>query len=86
MTNTTIFEYSIPVHRSLIRRDLIAGVSRASLIIVLVSFYLLVMEMHLFILSPVVLILFIVLRALTKQDEYLVEIIAASLLSPDELL
>lgn len=91
MTDTkSVIDFSCPLHRSLIKRDLILGVSRSSLILVIVFLYFGVFEIGkstivrlIFLFAGI--LLFYIIRKLTKTDEYLVEIVIHSLLSPDRL-
>lgn len=80
-----VYDYAAPVHRSLCKRDLIAGVSRMTLIVLMIFTYLVVIELHQYVMVVVSVIGFIVARAMTKNDEYLIDIVLYSLLAPDTL-
>jgi type IV secretory pathway VirB3-like protein len=79
-----IYDYSWKVHRSLLRRDLIAGVSRTAFGIIIVITVYMVLGVRQYWFAAVSVALYLVARALTKSDEYLVEILLDSLLLPDD--
>jgi type IV secretory pathway VirB3-like protein len=70
--------YSRPVRRSLLRRDLIGGVPQAGMLIVflLVAVFAAGLDMY-FMLVPAA-VLYLVLRALTKNDQWLIDIVLES--------
>ena len=82
---STVLDYSMRVHRSLMKRDLIAGVSRLSLALIISVTYIGVVEFRLIWFLAVGPVLFFIIKAMTKKDEYLVEIVLSSLLTPDNL-
>jgi type IV secretory pathway VirB3-like protein len=79
-------DYCIKVHRSLLKRDLIAGISKLAIIIIFVLTVILSIGFRQFWFIGVGVILYIVFRICTKKDEYLVEIVMNSLFKPDELI
>ena len=85
MENEKVTDYSWKVHRSLLRRDLVAGVSRITFAIIIALTVYMVFGARQYWFVAVAMILYVVVRALTKSDEYLVEIILDSLLLPDDL-
>jgi type IV secretory pathway VirB3-like protein len=63
----------------------VAGVSRVTFAIIISLTVYMVFGVRQYWFIAVAVILYVVLRALTKSDEYLVEIILDSLLLPDDL-
>ena len=85
MDNEKVSDYSWKVHRSLLRRDLVAGVSRIAFSIIVVLTVYMVFGVRQYWFVAVSVLMYLVVRALTKSDEYLVEIILDTLLLPDDL-
>ncbi len=85
MENSKVSDYSWKVHRSLLRRDLVAGVSRLAFAIIIVATVYMVFGVRQYWFVVVSAVIYLVVRALTKSDEYLVEIILDALLLPDDL-
>jgi type IV secretory pathway VirB3-like protein len=80
-----VSDYTWKVHRSLLRRDLVAGVSRMTFAIIIALTVYMVFGVRQYWFIAVSVVLYLVVRALTKSDEYLVEIILDALLLPDDL-
>lgn len=78
-------DYAIPVHRSLLKRDLILGVSKTAIVILLAATIIMVMGLGQFWFLAVAVGGLIALRFLTKKDEYLVEILLNTIQEPDDL-
>jgi type IV secretory pathway VirB3-like protein len=85
MSKERVTDYSWKVHRSLLRRDLVAGVSRMTLAIIIALTVYMVFGVRQYWFVAVSVVLYLVVRALTKSDEYLVEIILDALMLPDDL-
>ena len=85
MDNEKITDYSWKVHRSLLRRDLVAGVSRLTFAVIISLTIYMVFGVRQYWFVAVSAVIYLVVRALTKSDEYLVEIILDALLLPDDL-
>ena len=85
MEGEKISDYSWKVHRSLLRRDLVAGVSRITFAIIISLTVYMVFGVRQYWFVAVSTVIYLVVRALTKSDEYLVEIILDALLLPDDL-
>ena len=85
MGSEKITDYSWKVHRSLLRRDLVAGVSRVTFAIIIALTVYMVFGVRQYWFAAVSVILYLIVRALTKSDEYLVEIILDALMLPDDL-
>lgn len=80
-----VSDYSAHVYRCLQKRDLIAGVSRVTLLLLFLLTAVVVFAMYQYWFVIVSAILYFALKALTKKDEFLVEIVLDSLLAPDVL-
>jgi type IV secretory pathway VirB3-like protein len=79
-------DYCIKVHRSLLKRDLIAGISKLAIIIIFISTVVVAIGLKQIWFVGIGIVLYIVFRICTKKDEYLIEIVTNSLMKPDELL
>jgi type IV secretory pathway VirB3-like protein len=76
-------EYFRPVHRSLLQRELLGGVPQAGLFIVLMLAVIFVYGMEMpFMLVPIILLYF-VMRALTKKDQWLIDIVLENIQQKD---
>jgi len=80
-----LIEYSIPVRRSIIKRDLYAGLPLVPLVLILfvTMFFVFGLEQPAFLLATVALFFFA--RKITKEDEWLLDIVIFSILQPDDL-
>lgn len=83
MENLT--DYSYPVHRSIMKRQLLFGVPFIYLITVALGTLIILMDFKLLAIIPVSISLVLIMREITKKDEYLLEIFLESLLQPDYL-
>ena len=81
----TLQDFAIPVHRSIIKRDLYMGVPLLPLMIVLLLTVVMIFSFRQFAFIAISIILIIILREVTKKDEYLLDILIMHLLDPDEL-
>lgn len=82
----SVIEFSVPVHRSLHQRDLLAGVPHIALLALLMFGIVTVYMAQLYWFAPVVIILYIVMRLLTKRDPFLLDIIFISIVQDDYLI
>ena len=80
-----ITDYSYPVHRSIMKRQLIMGVPLIPLVIIVFATILIVLDFKLWIILTFRAILIYIMKEITKKDEYLLEIFLNSLLEPDHL-
>lgn len=78
-------EYTIPVHRSIMKRKLIFGVPFVPLMIIGLGTILILMNFKLLAIIPLSLLLIYIMREITKKDEFLLENFLGSLLQPDYL-
>jgi len=75
-----------PVRRSLLQRELIGGIPQAGLLILFMMGLIFIYGFHLyFFIIPIVLLYFI-MRHLTKQDQWLIDIILDNIMQKDRLL
>ena len=79
-------DYAIPVHRSLLKRDLMLGVSKIAMMILFVITVIMVLGLKQFWFLGVTALLFVATIVLTKKDEYFVEILLNTIQEPDLLL
>jgi type IV secretory pathway TrbD component len=78
-------DYSIPVHRKVIKRELMLGVSKTTLIILFCLTVFMVLGLKQWWFLAVSVCMLLAARKLTKQDEYYVEILLNAVMEPDEL-
>ena len=79
-----IRDYKYPVHRSIMKRQLVMGVPLIPLVIIVLLTIIIVMDFKLWII-PINGLLLYIMKEITKKDEYLLEIFLNSLLEPDHL-
>ncbi len=80
-----IRDYKYPVHRSIMKRQLVMGVPLVPLVIIALLTIIIVMNFKLWIIIPINGLLLYIMKEITKKDEYLLEIFLNSLLEPDHL-
>lgn len=80
-----IRDYESPTYRSLMKRDLIAGVSQTVFIILMMATFFFVFYLAWYWFLIVLAGLFVTARLLTKRDPFLLDIILSSLMQPDDL-
>jgi type IV secretory pathway VirB3-like protein len=80
-----IQDYAIPVHRSIIHRDLWIGVPLLPLVLLGFITIVIVFNFGQPAFLVITVILWYILKIITKNDEWLLDIIIASLLQPDDL-
>jgi len=84
-TAKKIYDYAIPVRRSIIHRDLWLGIPFIPLMILGFTTILMVFTFGQIAFLVVTVISWFALKHITKQDEWLLDIVVTSLLQPDEL-
>jgi len=90
MSNTSnnkpkqVHEFSIPVHRSIIKRDLHLGIPFLPLLFLGFISIVIILGFEQYAFSVVTVISWFILRKITKEDEWLLDIVISSLLLPDE--
>lgn len=78
-------DYSYPVHRSIMRRQLVFGVPLAPLVGIIVFTFIIIMDFKFYAFILISAAIIYIMREITKRDEYLLEIILFSLFDPDHL-
>ena len=81
-----VIDFSVPVHRSLQQRDLLAGVPHSALFVLVIFGIVTVYMAQLYWFLPVIIVLYIAMRILTKHDPFLLDIIFISITQDDYLL
>jgi type IV secretory pathway VirB3-like protein len=81
----TLQDYAIPVHRSIMKRDLFLGVPPIPLAILVAITIFMVVNLHLYWFLALSGVLYLVLKKITEKDEWLLDIILNSLFQPDRL-
>ncbi|MCL2763246.1 MAG: VirB3 family type IV secretion system protein [Treponema sp.] len=84
-TRKKIYDYAIPVRRSIIHRDLWLGIPFIPLMALGFATILMVFTFGQVAFLVITVIAWFVLKQITKKDEWLLDIILTSLLQPDEL-
>lgn len=83
--NMSDVDYSIPVYKSLMKRRLTLGIPLIPLFIILLVTVVFFIALETLVMIPFAVLAIMILRAITKKDEYSLEIFLESLLQPDEL-
>ena len=78
-------DYSYPVYKSLMKRRLTLGIPLVPLFIIILITVVCFIALESLIMIPFAILAILILRAITKKDEYALEIFLESLLQPDEL-
>jgi type IV secretory pathway VirB3-like protein len=84
-TPKKIQDYAIPVRRSIIHRDLWLGIPFIPLLTLGFVTILMVFTFGQFAFLVITVVAWFVLNQITKQDEWLLDIVMTALLQPDEL-
>jgi type IV secretory pathway VirB3-like protein len=79
-------EYSLPVHRSLLQRELILGIPQMGLLILLALCFFFLYTLRMYFMAIPVAILYIVMRVLTKKDPFMIDIVIEHVNQKDVLL
>ena len=78
-----ISEYTYPVHRAVMKRQLIMGVPLVPFIIVVLVTIIIVLDFKMWLIIPFAGITIYIMKEITKKDQYLLEVFLYSLLEPD---
>lgn len=81
----TIRDFSLPVHRSIMKRDLYIGIPLIPLLIMIFITLIMVLDLGQLAFIPIAVVILMVLKYLTDQDEWLLDIVLLSLFQPDRL-
>jgi type IV secretory pathway VirB3-like protein len=80
-----IQDFTVPVHRSIIKRDLYIGLPLIPLVILGLITCLMVFDFNQPAFLVITVILWYILKTITDKDEWLLDIVLISLLQPDYL-
>lgn len=78
-------DYSYSVYRSLMKRKLVMGVPLVPLLVVIFLTAIFFIALESLVIVPFSILMIIIMKMITKNDEYLLEIFLSSLLQPDSL-
>ena len=78
--------YKQKVHRSLLQREMLAGIPQAGLILLVVLATVFIYGLRLFFMIVPIAVLFIVMRILTKRDQWLIDIVLDNIQQKDKLI
>jgi type IV secretory pathway TrbD component len=84
MTDTRAF--GLPVRRSLLQRELLGGVPQAGLLLLFLLAVVFVYGLSMYFMAVPVIILYLVMRALTKRDPWMIDIVLENIGQKDALL
>jgi len=80
-------EYKIPVHRSLLQREMMGGIPQAGLFVVFMLGIIFVYGLKSYFFgSTLVAILYLVMRHLTKEDQWFIDMILENITQKDKLI
>ena len=84
---TDMRSHSEVVHRSLLQRDLMAGIPQAGVFFLFIFGVVFIYGFQLYLIGiPVLVILFFVMRKMTKKDNYLIDIMLENTRQKDVLI
>jgi type IV secretory pathway VirB3-like protein len=75
--------YGRKVHRSLIQRDLVAGVPEIGLFLILMLGLIFVFGLEIYFMIIPIIILYVIMRVLTKRDPYMIDIVVDNISQKD---
>ena len=78
-------DYSYAVYRSLMKRKLVLGVPLIPLLLVIFITAIFFIALESLVIFPFSVLLIFIMKMISKNDEYLLEIFLSSLLQPDTL-
>lgn len=78
-------DYSYAVYRSLMKRKLVLGVPLIPLLLVIFITAIFFIALESLVIVPFSVLLIFIMKMISKNDEYLLEIFLSSLLQPDTL-
>jgi type IV secretory pathway TrbD component len=78
--------YARQVRRSLLQRELIAGVPQAGLFLIFLLAVVFMYGLELYFMGVPIVILYLVMRALTKRDPWLIDIVLENISQKDRFI
>jgi len=79
-------DYKQPVHRSLLQREMLGGIPQAGLILLFVLGVVFVYGLRMYFMLAPLIVLYIIMRALTKRDQWLIDIVMDNIMQKDKLI
>jgi len=79
-------EFKQPVHRSLLQREMIAGIPQAGMFIIFIFVLVFIYGFRLYFLIVPIVILYFVMRHFTKQDPWLIDMLLDNVMQKDRLI
>jgi len=79
-------EHKIPVHRSLLQREMMGGIPQAGLFVIFALSIIFVYGLKWYFFAVPIAILYFVMRHLTKQDQWFIDIILDNIMQKDKLI
>jgi len=76
-------QYKQPVHRSLLPRELIAGVPQAGLFIIFMLGIIFIYGLQLYFLIIPIALIYFVMRHLTSKDQWYIDIVLSNIMQKD---
>ena len=78
--------YSLRVHRSLLQRDLMGGVPAVGLLLIFILRVIFIYGLRLYFTIVPIAVLYFLMRALTKKDPWMIDIVLENISQKDVLL
>jgi len=78
--------YSQPVHRSLFQREMLGGIPQVGLILLFILAVVFVYGLRLFPMIVPIAVLYIIMRALTKRDQWFIDILFDNISQKERLI
>jgi len=78
--------YRQPVHRSLLQREMIGGVPQAGLLMLFLLGLVFIYGLELYLSIVPIALLYFVMRHLSKQDNWLIDIVMDNIMQKDRLI
>ena len=79
-------DFKQPVHRSLLQREMIGGIPQAGLFVVFMLGLIFVYGLRLYFFIVPIVLLYFVMRHLTKQDQWFIDIVLENIMQKDKYI
>ncbi|GBU28261.1 hypothetical protein R84B8_01819 [Treponema sp. R8-4-B8] len=79
-------EYKLPVHKSLLQREMIGGVPQAGMLIVFLLAIVFCYGLRLYFAAVPIALLYFVMRHFTKQDQWGIDMLLENIMQKDRLI
>jgi type IV secretory pathway VirB3-like protein len=77
MTDTR--QYARPVRRSLLRRDLVGGIPQIGALLLFFAAVIFIVGLEMYFMAVPLAVFYIIMRALTKKDQWMIDIVAENI-------